>query len=630
MKTPLVTLADKSALQDLEQLRAFHESFLGPFRYKPVNWVMQFCGMQPDPWQCDALDVLADPAEFNVAVRSCHGVGKTALEAWAALWFNTTRWESEVISTASTYVHQVKDVLWGQGMHHWWSLAVGRYPVLKLMFDMQVTQLKAIHPELAGSWFAVGIPSKNAASLEGYHARSILLMMDEARAIPAPMWHGIHGMRASADEAKFLAASTPGGPTSEFSKIFTEYRTTWKRTFIIHPEALRARLGRKEAEGRSPKTGLPTSGMYAKGGTYYSKRTWTPEMVAEREAEWGSLSPVFISKVVGDIPTQESNKLLKYDQIMAAEARETCEARGCHCSQDGVIAVGCDVARSGVDRTVIYVVQGGRILHGEAVSRNASETTLGQEAMKMLGEVGLDPKQPLYRDTWATAALCVMLAKKYGAGLIGVDDTGLGVGVTDGVRRSGYHVVPIKFGGNPTDIPKDKESKDWKIRRFGIETAYYNLKAQMAVFMRNGFDHGHICLAELDDDGQKRNALLLPLVAQLAATRTRVDDNSYFHVEDPNDVNAADQTFFDDPEESKRSPDHMHALMIAWWLSGGGHRPVKPQGGRAVHQGRAEIGRPGPSALFSGGAGTVPQGSGQAPRTSHAPAGRGLQLSKLI
>ena len=57
--------------------------------HDPVPFVVNVLDVSPDKWQEEALRGLAGSA--RVAIRSGHGVGKTALEAWACLWFLFTR-----------------------------------------------------------------------------------------------------------------------------------------------------------------------------------------------------------------------------------------------------------------------------------------------------------------------------------------------------------------------------------------------------------------------------------------------------------------------------------------------------------------------------------------------------------
>ena len=66
----------------------------------PVPFVVNVLDARPDKWQEEALRGLATNA--RVAIRSGHGVGKTALEAWTCLWFLFTRPYPKIPCTAPT------------------------------------------------------------------------------------------------------------------------------------------------------------------------------------------------------------------------------------------------------------------------------------------------------------------------------------------------------------------------------------------------------------------------------------------------------------------------------------------------------------------------------------------------
>ena len=75
----------------------------------PVPFVQNVLKAQPDKWQIECLRAIANHP--RVAVRSGHGVGKTALESWAILWFMFTRPFPKVPCTAPTQ-QQLLDILW--------------------------------------------------------------------------------------------------------------------------------------------------------------------------------------------------------------------------------------------------------------------------------------------------------------------------------------------------------------------------------------------------------------------------------------------------------------------------------------------------------------------------------------
>lgn len=77
----------------------------------PVVFFEEVLGMIPDDWQKKVLnDLVVYP---KISVRSGQGVGKTALEAGAIIWFLVCRPYSRVIATAPT-MQQLYDVLWAE------------------------------------------------------------------------------------------------------------------------------------------------------------------------------------------------------------------------------------------------------------------------------------------------------------------------------------------------------------------------------------------------------------------------------------------------------------------------------------------------------------------------------------
>jgi hypothetical protein len=72
---------------------------LHEWRFRPLLFVTEALGAEPYPWQRQVLEWLG-AGETRISVRSGHGVGKTALEAWLALWFPLTRPDAKVGITA--------------------------------------------------------------------------------------------------------------------------------------------------------------------------------------------------------------------------------------------------------------------------------------------------------------------------------------------------------------------------------------------------------------------------------------------------------------------------------------------------------------------------------------------------
>ena len=78
---------------------------------EPVYFVEDIIRAKPDLNQRDILLSLRDNP--MTSVRSGHGIGKSAVEAWSVIWFMVTRPFPKIPCTAPTE-HQLMDVLWAE------------------------------------------------------------------------------------------------------------------------------------------------------------------------------------------------------------------------------------------------------------------------------------------------------------------------------------------------------------------------------------------------------------------------------------------------------------------------------------------------------------------------------------
>lgn len=106
--------------------------------------------------------------------------------------------------------------------------------------------------------------------------------------------------------------------------------------------------------------------------------------------------------------------------------REVMDAMERTIEPEGGYVVGCDVARFGSDRTVIFKRKGLKVVDYKILKKN---------------------------DTIQVAdAIIYMTPDK--ETLINVDDTGVGGGVTDNLAHRGYNVNPVNFGGKAVESDK--------------------------------------------------------------------------------------------------------------------------------------------------------------------------------
>jgi phage terminase large subunit len=138
-------------------------------RRDPVWFARSTLGFEPWSKQCEILEALRDHRQ--VAVRSAHGCGKTAVAGRAALWFLAAFPRCRVITTAPTF-HQVRNLLWREirsGYHASAGFFGGELTATKLELDVD--------------WFALGLSTDQPERFQGHHAEHLLLVVDEAAGV---------------------------------------------------------------------------------------------------------------------------------------------------------------------------------------------------------------------------------------------------------------------------------------------------------------------------------------------------------------------------------------------------------------------------------------------------------------
>lgn len=302
-------------------------------RRDPVFFVRRVLG--GDPWEKQVEVLNAVRNHRRVAVRACHGVGKTKVAAWVALWFLYCHRNSKVITTAPTW-HQVENLLWRE-IHA--AHATSRIPLGGKVLQTQI--------ELGKQWFALGLSTDKPERFQGFHAENILLIVDEASGVDQRIFEAAEGFLTSPG-AKLLLIGNPTQLSGEFYNAF--------RSPLYHKIHISA--------FDSPNL---------KAGKVVRPYLVTPEWVEEKRIKWGEDSPMWYSRVLGEFPEQGDDTLIPLAWIEAAQRRWSEIPPG------QPIELGVDVARYGSDSTVIILRRGER---AEIVRR-----LRGQDTMQVAGAV---------------------------------------------------------------------------------------------------------------------------------------------------------------------------------------------------------------------------------------------------
>lgn len=196
-------------------------------RRDPRYFFERVLGWTPWSKQVEIAEALLDAIEGRglrrLAVRSGNGVGKTALAARLMLWVLSCYPDSCVITTAPT-ARQVDELLWreARAAYHGSLLPLGGR-----FFDGRSRW------DLAPLRYALGFTSEKSRPerFQGFHAGLILFIVDEASAVPAPIWEAIKGSSLSGT-ALILAFSNPSRLTGEFYQAFHAKQHLWRKFHI--------------------------------------------------------------------------------------------------------------------------------------------------------------------------------------------------------------------------------------------------------------------------------------------------------------------------------------------------------------------------------------------------------------
>lgn len=437
---------------------------------------------KPTRYQLEVALMLVE--EGRVSVCGPHGLGKTALAAWLILWFALTRdalnedWK--VPTTASVW-RQLEKFLWPE-VHKWakrldWE-KLERRPFIEgdELLDMSI-KLRT------GSAFAVA--SDDPAKIEGAHADQLFYVYDESKAIMPATFDASEGAFSGAGEdtaaeAFALASSTPGEPNGRFYDIQKRRPGTedWATRAVSKEEVIEA--GRMSVE-------------------------WADQ----RKKQWGEESAVYQNRVEGKFASSEEDTVIPLSWVEAANERwlalqdDDGNLKGIHPLDN----VGCDIARSGKDKTVLAFRSDQIITELRRFTRQGTMETTGQIAAVLRGE-----------DSWAT-----------------VDVIGIGAGVVDRLVEMGLPTVAFNASAR-TDVLDSSGELGFVNCRAG---GWWNLREM------------------LDPDSGEKVALPPDdmLTGDLTAPHWRVMSGGRIQVESKEDI----------IKRLGRSTDDGDAVVMAFW-----------------------------------------------------------------
>lgn len=294
----------------------------------PVAFFEDVLGMKPDTWQVAVLNDLASSSK--ISVRSGQGVGKTALEAGAIIWFLVCRPYSRVIATAPT-MQQLYDVLWAE-IAKWLNTSL-----VKDLLKWTKTKVYMIGDD--ERWFATAKTATKPENMQGFHEDHMLIVVDEASGVADPIMEAILGTLTGYDN-KLLMCGNP----NRLEGVFYDSHHNDRDKFKVH-----------------------------KVSSMDSTRT-SKENIEMLLSKYGHDSDVARVRIYGDFPKGALDCLISMDSVEFA-VNSTIPDREV---KEAVIAhIGVDVARFGDDKTVITARIGGKVVEVMKYTKKDTMETAG-------------------------------------------------------------------------------------------------------------------------------------------------------------------------------------------------------------------------------------------------------------
>ena len=281
----------------------------------PVGFVKIILGAAPDPWQESVMrDVAA--GERRISIRAGHGVGKSSTCAWLLIWHMVCRYPQKSICTAPT-AGQLFDALFAE-VKYW----INRLP--EPIRDLLETTTDKVTLKAAPEASFISARTSSAErpeAMAGIHSANVLLIFDEASAVPEPVFESAAGSMSGENACTILI----GNPTRNSGLFFRTHHALASEWKTYHVSCLDC--------GRV-----------------------SPDFVEQIKSTYGETSNAFRVRVLGEFSLREDDTLIPAELVDSAMSRDVA------LDTKEPVVYGLDVARFGDDRSVLCKRRGNVVL----------------------------------------------------------------------------------------------------------------------------------------------------------------------------------------------------------------------------------------------------------------------------
>lgn len=300
-----VVVEDKPAT-DPKAIEDSLRSVLVDYANDPVGFVRDVLGAEPDEWQAKVMTDVAR-GERRISVRAGHGVGKSTFVAWLAIWHMVAKYPQKCVMTAPT-AGQLFDALFAEI-----KLWINRLPApIRALFEMtsEKVTLKAA-PE--ASFISARTSSADRPeALAGIHSDNVLILVDEASAVPEAVYESAAGSMSGHAACTILI----GNPTRNSGLFFKTHHALSSEWRTYHVSCL-----------DSPRVAR--------------------DFVKQIADTYGPDSNAYRVRVLGEFALREDDTLIPAELIDSAMSRDIV------LDEKEPLVYGIDVARFGDDRSIL-------------------------------------------------------------------------------------------------------------------------------------------------------------------------------------------------------------------------------------------------------------------------------------
>lgn len=298
----------------------------------PAGFVLDVLNAEPDPWQADMLTMVAS-GKRRISVRAGHGVGKSTACAWLLIWHMVTRFPQKAVVTAPT-AGQLFDALFAE-VKTW----INRLPgPIRELFDTTSEKITLRSAPEASFISARTSSADRPEALAGVHSEHVLLICDEASAIPEAVYESAAGSM-SGEHACTILIGNPTRNTGLFFKTHHQLASEWA---TMHVSCL-------------------------------DSRRVSSDFVKQIRDTYGEASNAYRVRVLGEFALREDDTLIPAELIDSAMSRDIA------LDPQAPLVFGLDVARFGDDRSALCKRRGGVVLE--------IKTWQGLDLMQLTGAV---------------------------------------------------------------------------------------------------------------------------------------------------------------------------------------------------------------------------------------------------